>query len=95
MILALIPHTFLLVSTAELPRPVPLPVSLERFQAAHGANWQAIVDMDTGFAEFVHGGGAALGGVARTEDEARHLAGLALDLTAELHGARCTPASGR
>ena len=88
MMLALIPSAFLLVGAAEVL--VPLPLALERFQVEHGANWQAITDMDTGFAELVHGGGASLGGVARTEDEARRLAGVALDLTAELHGVRVT-----
>lgn len=86
MILALIPSAFLLVGAAE--HPVALPVALERFRVEHGANWQTVVDAETGFAELIHGGGATLGGVARTEDDARRLAGIALDRTAELHGVR-------
>jgi len=86
MILALIPSAFLFVGAAQ--QPLPLPVALERFRVEHGANWQTVVDADTGFAELIHGGGVELGGVARTEDDAQRLAGLALERTTDLHGVR-------
>jgi len=87
MLFALVPHLLLMTGQATaLARPESLPSALESFRAGHGASWRVAVDAETGFAEMLHGGGAELGALVRTEAEARALADAGLALTAALHG---------
>ncbi|MCY2961169.1 MAG: hypothetical protein NTY35_13495 [Planctomycetota bacterium] len=87
MIHAVLTHLILFSGQATaLPRPQDLGESLQAFRAAHGANWQVVVDAETGFAEMLHGGGAQLGSVVRTDAEARTLADAALLSTLPVHG---------
>ncbi len=87
MLFAVLPHLILFTGQATaLPQADSLSASVEAFRATHGASWQVARDAETGFAEMLHGGGAQLGGMVRTEAEARALADVALAATASVHG---------
>jgi hypothetical protein len=72
--------------SAALPPTAELDAALTSFQAQNGANWQAVRDAETGFAQMLHGGGLQITTAIRSEAEAQVAADQALVATLPLHG---------
>ncbi len=88
MLWTVLPAFFLVTPmrpTTDAPAPLPH-AALAAWQDRHGAQWRMRTDPETGFAEMLFGGGAALGIAPRDEVEATALARIAVLESAALHG---------